>query len=72
MVRLMPAGRAISHRQAKRSAQPAAGLDLFLAGISLLERVSPIEWHNVVLSGQYILTGSSDSIISELAQPENE
>jgi hypothetical protein len=27
--------------------------------LSLLERVSPIEWDNVVLYGQYILTGSS-------------
>jgi len=34
----------------------ANGIDL-----SLLERVSPIEWDNVVLYGQYILTGSSSA-----------
>jgi hypothetical protein len=32
------------------------GIDL-----SLLERVSPIEWDNVVLYGRYILTGSSSA-----------
>jgi len=30
-----------------------------MESILLLERVSPIEWDNVVLYGQYILTGSS-------------
>jgi hypothetical protein len=34
----------------------ANGIDL-----SLLERVNPIEWDNVVLYGQYILTGSSSA-----------
>ena len=34
----------------------ANGIDL-----SLLEHVSPIEWDNVVLYGQYILTGSSSA-----------
>jgi Tn3 transposase DDE domain len=34
----------------------ANGIDL-----SLLERVSPIEWDNVVLYGQYILTGNSSA-----------
>jgi hypothetical protein len=34
----------------------ANGIDL-----SLLERVSPMEWDNVVLYGQYILTGSSSA-----------
>jgi hypothetical protein len=29
--------------------------------LSLLERVSPIEWDNAVLYGQYILTGSSSA-----------
>jgi hypothetical protein len=34
----------------------ANGIDL-----SLLEHVSSIEWDNVVLYGQYILTGSSSA-----------
>jgi hypothetical protein len=34
----------------------ANGIDL-----SLLKRVSPIEWDNVVLYGQYILSGSSSA-----------
>jgi len=42
------------HRLLSQCDPVANGVDT-----SLLEHVSPIEWDNVVLYGQYILTGSS-------------
>jgi hypothetical protein len=50
--------------------EPDPGVRRLLAGVgtvangidlSLLERLSPIEWDNVVLYGQYILTESSSA-----------
>ena len=62
----MPRRRAISHGQAQRSAQPAAAWTLVLACIVHWQAweiswVLSHEWDNVVLYGQYILTGSSSA-----------